>query len=458
MARWKKWTKLAAGPYQGTPQLGSAGLGASGYTVVIREKENVVRFTPEFNGQPSYTMKIRGAEAIAQMPEGHWYMGGFLATGKDGCLYTVDYKDNNQSHWKKMGGPGRFLSAVYSLSAMDGSAEVFGEGIEHQLAYGHIDANQRQKQEITDWSNLGQPGIAGGKKGINGRPAIAQTRDQLHIFVRGQDNHLWQISAKNNWPEKLSFGRWNNLGGGLSAAPVVVTDGEQIECFVLGEKNELFVNTWDDGKWSGFNSLGGQLKGLPRPLRLMDQDTTFIFGRGVQNQLWYRRRSGQSWTRWQAIGEDLGSDPAVWEESYNAAGGTISCVVRRQDGALWERTLALTEKEHKGSNKTQPSTIMYTVQQGDWLYRIARALSVDVTALKKANRQIKDFDSLRPGDTLAIPLKLRDGHLQYIVQEGNTLSGIAAGLGTTVAVIMSANRLRNAQMIRAGAPLQIPVK
>lgn len=342
MGKWQAWEKIWDGPYQGTPGLsypGELGLGGEDtvYAITVRDRAgNVIRRIPPMHGGKESAVNSGGAGIIAHLGI---EAGGYLATGSDKCLYGMDIDYS----WRKVGGPGRFLSAVYSSISMDAYAEILGEGTEHQLAYSFVTPEQNQNNTITQWEDLGQPGEPGGKKGLNGRPAVMYDVNDargLHVLVRGQDNHLWHIYGKGReYTEKRSFGSWTNLGGGLTQVPVAISTPDGIECFVVGEKKELLVKTWDGKRWSGFVSLGGQLKGLPAAASVWGSDSTFVFGRGIHDQLWYRRRSGSNWQEWQSVGDQLTSDPAVWAGlTSNNGEGQVSCVVLRRNGELWERS------------------------------------------------------------------------------------------------------------------------
>jgi hypothetical protein len=264
-----------------------------------------------------------------------------LATGNDNCLYHIE-SNGSQFRWQKTFGPGRFLGTVFSWATQDGYAEILGEGTDHQLAYACVTPEQ-DRDNIKQWENLGQPGEAGGKKGLNGPPAVVLDERGLHVLVRGQDNHLWHIFGKDNQRRGArSFGRWTNLGGGLTQAPVAIRTQKGIECFVIGDNNEPFVNAWDGTHWSGFESLGGQLHGLPAAIYINGVNKTLVLGRGAHDELWYCQRNRIGWQEWQSLGDGLTGDPAAWEESFSDNGeAMISCMVLRKNGELWLRELQL---------------------------------------------------------------------------------------------------------------------
>jgi hypothetical protein len=347
MEQWKDWAKVSAGPYQGKPELTMSGIGESGYVIHVRDRVgNVIKLIPSIPERTGATVNMGGARIIAHLATGPTRRGGFLATGSDNCLYHLE-SNGSQHRWQKTFGPGRFLGSVFSSATLDGYAEILGEGTDHQLAYACVTPEQ-DRDNIKQWENLGQPGEAGGKKGLNGPPAVVFDGRGLHVLVRGQDNHLWHTFGKDNeWQGTRSFGRWTNLGGRLIQVPVAIRTQKGIECFVIGENNEPFVNTWDGTRWSGFESLGGQLQGLPAATYIRDGNKTLVFGRGVHDKLWYCQRNGTGWQEWQSLGDELTGDPAAWAESFfGNHEGLISCMVLRQNGELWLRELRLTRDEY----------------------------------------------------------------------------------------------------------------
>lgn len=102
-------------------------------------------------------------------------------------------------------------------------------------------------------------------------------------------------------------------------------------------------------------------------------------------------------------------------------------------------------------------TLSYKVQSGDWLDRIARAVGVDAGRIKAANKQIPDFDKIEAGARLSIPVTLKQGHLYYHVQKGDTPRRIAAAFGLPVTRLMDANKLRKPDSIGIRTMLKIPV-
>lgn len=124
----------------------------------------------------------------------------------------------------------------------------------------------------------------------------------------------------------------------------------------------------------------------------------------------------------------------------------------------------------------QPTTSSYTVAPGDTLTAIAARLHTTVAALVSAN-DLKNPSLIRIGQVLTVPGAAPAAvaapapaasvptsvptsittRTSYTVARGDTLSGIAARYGTTVAAIQSANGLKNASFIRIGQVLSVPV-
>lgn len=112
----------------------------------------------------------------------------------------------------------------------------------------------------------------------------------------------------------------------------------------------------------------------------------------------------------------------------------------------------------------------YVVQAGDTLWSIAQRFGTSVAALAQLNG-VTDPSLIRVDQSLSIPAGATApvvatattvastapaSTFQYIVVRGDTLSGIAARFGTTVAALVSANNLDNPSIIRTGLSLTVP--
>lgn len=103
----------------------------------------------------------------------------------------------------------------------------------------------------------------------------------------------------------------------------------------------------------------------------------------------------------------------------------------------------------------------YTVHRGDTLGVVAQRYGVSLGALVDANR-ISDPDVVREGQVLTIP----DGGPSpaavpsgppplHLVGRGETLGGVAARAGTSVARLMELNGIRDPNRVRAGTLLRL---
>ncbi len=103
----------------------------------------------------------------------------------------------------------------------------------------------------------------------------------------------------------------------------------------------------------------------------------------------------------------------------------------------------------------------YTVQPGDTLTKIAARFNVTVEAIVRANH-LKDANSIWVGQTLIIPdgsapaAPAGSGGTQtYIVQNGDSLSRIAAKFNVTIEALIAANNLTSGTL-HPGQTLIIP--
>jgi LysM repeat protein len=101
----------------------------------------------------------------------------------------------------------------------------------------------------------------------------------------------------------------------------------------------------------------------------------------------------------------------------------------------------------------------HAVIPGDTLYSLARRFGTTVWAIAQANG-IRNVNNIRVGQVLLIPPTVPGTTLDpmlriYVVQWGDTLSGIAWRFGTSVAAVARANAIVNPDVIYVGQQLYI---
>lgn len=107
---------------------------------------------------------------------------------------------------------------------------------------------------------------------------------------------------------------------------------------------------------------------------------------------------------------------------------------------------------------TKPATGTYTVRAGDTLSGIAARFGTTAAKLGALNG-IKDLNLIYPGQVLKVTGTAKPSPTStsssYTVRRGDTLSGIAAAYGTTVAALVRLNGIKNPDLILVGQKLKL---
>ena len=107
--------------------------------------------------------------------------------------------------------------------------------------------------------------------------------------------------------------------------------------------------------------------------------------------------------------------------------------------------------------QSAPSSSVYTVQYGDTLSGIAAAYGTTTAALASLNG-ISDPNTIYVGQQLTISggnAPAQSSSEYYVIQYGDTLSGIAAAYGTTTAALASLNGISDPNSIYAGQQIRV---
>lgn len=120
------------------------------------------------------------------------------------------------------------------------------------------------------------------------------------------------------------------------------------------------------------------------------------------------------------------------------------------------QVLKIPTSNSSGSNlSSSTSTITYTIKAGDTLSEIALKFGTTVDAITKLNG-ISNPNLIYVGQVLTIKKGVSNNSRRTIVvQEGDTLSGIAAKYGITVSELVKLNNISNPNLIYAGQVLTI---
>jgi LysM repeat protein len=134
--------------------------------------------------------------------------------------------------------------------------------------------------------------------------------------------------------------------------------------------------------------------------------------------------------------------------NLNTTPGTVELIIR--DKNLLAKDLKLTSEAYKLGQ------VVYVVNRGETLGSIARYFGSTVDAIQSANN-IVNPNLIYAGQRLIIPIG--DGDLppftkiMYVVQRGDTLSGIAYRYHTTIWRLSNDNWIRNPNIIYIGQRL-----
>jgi spore coat assembly protein SafA len=98
----------------------------------------------------------------------------------------------------------------------------------------------------------------------------------------------------------------------------------------------------------------------------------------------------------------------------------------------------------------------YIVHQGDTLSGVAQSFGVSLSALEAANPRITNPNLIVPGQVILIPVN-PPAPGTYLVQSGDTLSGIAEKFGVSLSALEAANpQVSDPNLIFPGQVLTIP--
>jgi len=157
------------------------------------------------------------------------------------------------------------------------------------------------------------------------------------VYVRGTDGRLWWRTVENfNTPGYSTA--WRPLPGATVASgpDVVEVSGTTLWVAARANNSSVVVRVQYGSTFGGWQNLGGTVTTAPVLLHELGTARIWVFARGGDGSVWYRVRSGSGvWAPWRSIGGKLTSAP----DALLSVNGTIRVHGRGLSGYLWVRAL-----------------------------------------------------------------------------------------------------------------------
>jgi subtilisin family serine protease len=149
------------------------------------------------------------------------------------------------------------------------------------------------------------------------------TSHPLDVFAAGSDGSLlYRLDVVG--------GSWGALGPTTVGNPSVVSDGTSLWAFIRGSDNGLWYRKRTGTTWSGWVSLGPSI--VSDPSAVWDGTRLWVFARGSDSGLWYRQWNGTTWSAWATRGTSIASNPStVWDGAH----ARLWVFARGPDNGLW---------------------------------------------------------------------------------------------------------------------------
>lgn len=176
-------------------------------------------------------------------------------------------------------------------------------GDAHYFVFFRVVQDPPPNHSAWQWSRVGGE--------IKDSPAIAaRTNTRRDVFVRGQDDRLWQ----NEWTETAGWGTWrsDDPAGGLASGVTAISAGPDVlEAYVRGTEGNAWCRAWHaDGGWQPWLNHGGQIQGPPSACaRTFSTRDVVVWG--TDNHLWLKQFDGGAWSDWQFVDVVMTSPPSI---------------------------------------------------------------------------------------------------------------------------------------------------
>jgi hypothetical protein len=154
----------------------------------------------------------------------------------------------------------------------------------------------------SSWRQSGLP-LAYANSGI----AATTFGTTTYLVHRGNDFSYWWISRSNGG----AWGTWRSIGGGWISDPAVAADSSGVYIFGRGIDDVLWYSR---NTGSGFGAPVHYAEGVTLnsdPVAISDSTGVYVFVRGFDGGVWYGRFAGGVKQAWQSLGGYATSDPVA---------------------------------------------------------------------------------------------------------------------------------------------------
>ncbi len=300
---WSGWTRMGAQSHSSAPAVVLSQTGRL-YVFTRNDSDGLwfrVQKTPDSGWTPWTPIdETLSAPAAASNRDGRLEVFGQVLFGQ------VRYMAQQAVDGDQWTGPtsvgGKVLGVPTVGENLDGRLELFARDSSNALT--HIWQADSGQYWIREW----EPSLG---RLLGSDPVCARNADgRLEVFARGDDGtlrHVWQLAPNNGWSNL------DSRGGQITTKPAVGVNADgRLEVFARGTDNALWHiwQTAPSNGWSEWWSLGGQITSEPT-CALNADGRLEVFARGTDNALWHIRQDspGGGWAHWDWSGwESLGGD------------------------------------------------------------------------------------------------------------------------------------------------------
>ncbi|MBV9379371.1 MAG: cellulase family glycosylhydrolase [Streptosporangiaceae bacterium] len=188
---------------------------------------------------------------------------------------------------------------------------------------------------------------------ITSAPAAVVYHNQVLLFARGTDGQVYEdVGTPSATNPPGSWSGWYGIQGYVTDGLTAAVFNDQVQVFGRGTDGQVYADVWtpsapgsNQGSWTGWYVIGGQIVGAPAAVAFGQQ--LLLFARGTDNQVYEDYLQGGSWSGWYTagIGGQVTSSPAA------AVFGQyqVQIFARGTDGAVYADVFTTSAKNPPGS-------------------------------------------------------------------------------------------------------------